>query len=888
MAVMSYSRKYDNLAPFIEEIREGPDSQYPPQNRKRSGETGDGNKSAGIPDFRSASPSTSARLLTVIIMPQYGQHLPQSQQARIQIVCLQMLGRFSTYYFYNFQGIGKRLSPDVIKLYTTTIESLGSARRCADRKDGHPPRKSRQQRHVPTVKEPETLQEELLYAKGQINDLTQERKVMATKIRTLEQEISKMDRRYEEMLAINSMSYLPGKTGRAAKDILIPEDKTISSLRSVAKHYEKKTKELEATVASLKQSTRYTTLVNRELECKNLFQDNLRLRRLLEHWKADTQVIAQNSDTLLGYDRVVDELTQKLNEALRQNATLKGLSSNQSNEQSSQLVSIPTLESTISDLQHRLATLDAAKEKAGREVKEWEQKYRHLDDRYKDDMEKLRIELGKMEKPGRVDNKLRDLQGQIKGLQDALDNLGRERDRKTKELVESQGRCGQFEKVGLDDWGVAMSLHAPDSANKRTQHASLLKKELEDLRKKLRESEAAQESLSAQYSAECSAIRKERDQYKKDYMSELVVNEKLRREVETLDSLVKELRRETEMRTAGTVDRTGNNKTSRTGADSQSTEPIRTAFDHSKLFADEEDDGEQTPIVTNYRPFSRSPTQVSFIPRELQTGEGPAEGDDTRKTAQSLLIPAASEKPGISTSKPTSQHPSRSQSISSIASTSGISSAHPGGDRERIPTPSAHFLTRSSPRLPSMESLAESATQGGGLAEAGSEEQGSRPPNVLHASDQNIEHTSSVSRQPFQSSAGLCEDAKEKDEFIVHSVPRTPSAQSVVQPPSRSASRDALLKVQRNEAAQIIQALVRGHIARKKYPQISGKISNQSTWKDNHDVEVEPAGTLENHGPSNSSTPRFSRSSSLASVVESVEGFFDQDERDDDDDDGGF
>ncbi|KND03588.1 uncharacterized protein SPPG_01064 [Spizellomyces punctatus DAOM BR117] len=826
MAVMPYSRKYDNLAPFIEEIREDPDSQYPPQNRKRSGESGDGQKKAGIPDFRTASATKST-------------------------------------------GIGKRLSPDVIKLYTTTIESLGSARRCTDRKDGHSPRKSRQQRQVPTIKEPEALQEELLYAKGQINDLTQERKVMATKIRTLEQEISKMDRRYEEMLAINSMSYLPGKTGRAAKDILIPEDKTISSLRSAAKHYEKKTKELEATVASLKQSTRYTTLVNRELECKNLFQDNLRLRRLLEHWKADTHVMEQDSDTLLGYDRVVDELTQKLNEALRQNATLKGHSSNQSNEQSPQLASIATLESTISDLQHRLATLDrayktaveemhAVKEKAGKEIKEWEQKYRQLDDRYKDDMEKLRIELGKMEKPGRVDNKLRDLQEQLKGLQDALDNLGRERDRKTKELVESQGRCVQFEK-----------------------HASILKKELEDLRKKLRESNAAQESLSAQYSAECSVIRKERDQYQKDYMSELVVNEKLRKEVETLDTLVKELRRKTEMRTAANVDRTSNNETSRPGADRQSTDPIKTAFDHRKLFVDEEDDDEKTPVGTNYRPFSRSPTQVSFIPRELHTEEGRAEGDDTRKTTQSLPVPAASEPSGISTSKPSSQHHSRSQSISSSASTSRISSSQPAGDRDRIRAPSAQSLNRSNSRLPSMESLTESAIQGGGLAQPGSEEQGSRPPNVLHASDQNIEHTSSVSRQTPQSSAGLCED---KDEFIVHSVPRTPSARSVVQPPSRSASRDALLEVQRNEAAQIIQALVRGHIARKKYPQISGKISGQSTWKDNHDVEVEPT-TSENHDPSNASTPRFSRSSSLASVVESVEGFFDQDERDED---GGF
>ncbi|KAJ3151583.1 hypothetical protein HDU89_002026 [Geranomyces variabilis] len=136
-------------------------------------------------------------------------------------------------------------------------------------------------------REPEALQQDLHTARAQINELVYERKVLKTKTCALEEELRKMDARYEELLSINIITRT-ASTSLVGSSVEIPEDKTIRNLRLALKNLTRRSKEQEKEIAELKESTRFNKLYQKEQECIALFQETLKLRHALSNARTTT------------------------------------------------------------------------------------------------------------------------------------------------------------------------------------------------------------------------------------------------------------------------------------------------------------------------------------------------------------------------------------------------------------------------------------------------------------------------------------------------------------------------------------------------------------------------------------------------------------------------
>ena len=71
-------------------------------------------------------------------------------------------------------------------------------------------------------------------------------------------------------------------------------------------------KALESEMQQTRQSLRYTKLVEYEMEVKTYFQEAMRLKRLLKHKEMGVEVVHESSEKLLRYDKIVEQLTEKL------------------------------------------------------------------------------------------------------------------------------------------------------------------------------------------------------------------------------------------------------------------------------------------------------------------------------------------------------------------------------------------------------------------------------------------------------------------------------------------------------------------------------------------------------------------------------------------------
>ncbi|KAI8587853.1 hypothetical protein BDZ88DRAFT_478585 [Geranomyces variabilis] len=136
-------------------------------------------------------------------------------------------------------------------------------------------------------REPEALQQDLHTARAQINELVYERKVLKTKTCALEEELRKMDARYEELLSINIITRT-ASTSLVGSSAEIPEDKTIRNLRLALKNLTRRSKEQEKEIAELKESMRFNKLYQKEQECIALFQETLKLRHALSNARTAT------------------------------------------------------------------------------------------------------------------------------------------------------------------------------------------------------------------------------------------------------------------------------------------------------------------------------------------------------------------------------------------------------------------------------------------------------------------------------------------------------------------------------------------------------------------------------------------------------------------------
>ncbi|KAI9007051.1 hypothetical protein BC832DRAFT_427072 [Gaertneriomyces semiglobifer] len=186
------------------------------------------------------------------------------------------------------------LPPQLVKLYTSTVQGIKKAIKepAATAAEGATGRSRRNSRTRITPAgapsdETLTLTEHLTQAKAQVNTLQYEKRQLSAKLQKTEQELKRMDRQCEELMLVNTLTATTkDRMGFINKGGTIVGDKTITNLRTAVRHHEKRIKELEKELAGAKQSARYKNLLAREDECKALFQETLRLQRLLHRYES--------------------------------------------------------------------------------------------------------------------------------------------------------------------------------------------------------------------------------------------------------------------------------------------------------------------------------------------------------------------------------------------------------------------------------------------------------------------------------------------------------------------------------------------------------------------------------------------------------------------------
>ncbi|KAJ3177085.1 hypothetical protein HDU85_006011 [Gaertneriomyces sp. JEL0708] len=186
------------------------------------------------------------------------------------------------------------LPPQLVKLYTSTVQGIKKAIKepaatAAEGASGRSRRNSRTRITPAGAPNDETLTltEHLTQAKAQVNTLQYEKRQLSAKLQKTEQELKRMDRQCEELMLVNTLTATTkDRMGFINKGGTIVGDKTITNLRTAVRHHEKRIKELEKELAGAKQSARYKNLLAREDECKALFQETLRLQRLLHRYES--------------------------------------------------------------------------------------------------------------------------------------------------------------------------------------------------------------------------------------------------------------------------------------------------------------------------------------------------------------------------------------------------------------------------------------------------------------------------------------------------------------------------------------------------------------------------------------------------------------------------
>ncbi|KAI8904627.1 hypothetical protein DFJ77DRAFT_246137 [Powellomyces hirtus] len=215
------------------------------------------------------------------------------------------------------------LTPDVIETYRVAPFTLPTSRRSSKNTFYH--------------RDPELLQHELHTSKTKINELIYERKVLKTKICALEEELRKMDARYEELLSINIITRT-ASTSFVDSSATIPEDKTIRNLRIAVKNLTKRNKELDKELGEVKQSMRFNKLYMKEQECVALFQETLRLRRAIANAEAEVPLKLETATEL-------DDLRHTVEIAHRERDEWRELSENLQTEKEALRIQLGEAES---------------------------------------------------------------------------------------------------------------------------------------------------------------------------------------------------------------------------------------------------------------------------------------------------------------------------------------------------------------------------------------------------------------------------------------------------------------------------------------------------------------------------------------------------------------
>ncbi|KAJ3285172.1 hypothetical protein HK104_009614 [Borealophlyctis nickersoniae] len=425
-----------------------------------------------------------------------------------------------------------------------------------------PPTDTQSKPRTATLKEPEALQQELFQARQQINSLVQEKKVLMTKTRALEQEAQRMDRRYQDLLIVNvsdvviamgsqkiAVSDADGvydwfvllnqtmtSGAQQAQALSRREDKTITDLKTVLKSYQKQIKKVESDLDALKKSTRHTKLIETQIEARTYLQETLRLKRLLEHIEKKVPMMEEESEQLLKYDEVIEELTQRLEDAERQNEHLREIAKRLKDDRDNHTHTVSNLREELSTMHSQFDALDVAhKHKLGH-------------------VEELAQRLGRVtEECERVTRECGDVRAEKEGLEKKVDEYWRKICELESHLAASESTHAQT-KSALD---AVTRAHEETSRMQeetvRSLHESVtarmeLEKSLETAQQSQQAHQQTLEQLESRHRAEMDRLTSELAAKTEALANQATISEDVKREweekVATLDRLRGEEREE--------------------------------------------------------------------------------------------------------------------------------------------------------------------------------------------------------------------------------------------------------------------------------------------------------------------------------------------------------
>ncbi|KAJ3121620.1 hypothetical protein HK098_003512 [Nowakowskiella sp. JEL0407] len=198
----------------------------------------------------------------------------------------------------------KKISPSVLELYRIAMKnfehpqksrnfSITEPRLSLTAKSDLPtlPKNTRRNSSRPAfVKDSEDLMNENLQLRKEIDTLTNDKRIMLTKIRSLEEHQKMIDKQ--------------------------DESKTTSKLKALIRDKNTVIEKLTAEIQSIKSCLKSTRIAEIEKECEEYQKEILRLNRIIEHQKVGTHLNDSNGESIIELDSLVEGLKLQLTTAL--------------------------------------------------------------------------------------------------------------------------------------------------------------------------------------------------------------------------------------------------------------------------------------------------------------------------------------------------------------------------------------------------------------------------------------------------------------------------------------------------------------------------------------------------------------------------------------------
>ncbi|KAJ1561797.1 hypothetical protein HK096_003291 [Nowakowskiella sp. JEL0078] len=224
----------------------------------------------------------------------------------------------------------KAINPSLIDLYQNTMKSLDSSPQRSDLDlwsraspihslTNTPIVSSQNQKNFQNnkvhFKDPEDMMNEIQRMKIELESVVQEKRMMSTKYKVLEQQYLKLQKSKADEKNAKNISFAGPQEDK----------KTTLLLKNALREKTQTIKTLYLELQNVKDCIKGAKMTEYDIKCEVYQAEILRLTRLLEHKEIGDQFTKKDGNSILEFDEIIEKLQNELNISHKEICELKGI-----------------------------------------------------------------------------------------------------------------------------------------------------------------------------------------------------------------------------------------------------------------------------------------------------------------------------------------------------------------------------------------------------------------------------------------------------------------------------------------------------------------------------------------------------------------------------------